>query len=221
MHYIAEIETTCPLHGRFGYCCSQLTSGPLPLSSLIFQKLFKTYNIGSLVRNRACYSFLHAPYSTMLCMLRSTLPTEGVGSLYNSHPKTEIDGTKIVQSSWRIPLFSTSSILCFQILFISEINGMSSKNSLLQHLKIAFSSLNANHRYADRIRISNFFVVRRPYVAVCDEQEKSFSFVFINKASFVYRQFTVLFKSTTDHIIAFFSISFSSVVFTSFLFPIC
>lgn len=102
------------------------------------------------------------------------------------------------------PILSTNShslqIFTFVLPVSAQlgINGISSEHSLLQYLIIIFYVKSKRYIYTGGIRPSNLSVMRQTLVVVCDEQDKSCSFVFMNKLSFVYKLFPVLSKSTID-----------------------
>lgn len=129
-------------------------------SALLILLIPKTYSKGSLVGIRELHSFLHASYCTISHRHWLALPTDGVHRVYTPHSENRIEVANINSSSWQILTSFASSHVRFQLLLSSKLNRTFSQTSLLQNLKIAFLTQEANPTCTNALRLSNSSVIR-------------------------------------------------------------
>lgn len=99
-------------------------------------------------------------------------------------------------------------------------NSVRTKSCLLQYFKIAFPTLNANHRYSGGICFRTFSITRSLPVIVRHEQETRSLFVLIKMAFSIYIRRKVFSRLTTVYVIVSIATIFSRIFFSSFTFSI-
>lgn len=187
---------------------------------LLILIIFTTSDTDWLVRNRALNSCLSASCGIISRRHWWALPAEGIYCVYISRSKNRIEGANIIPSSLLIPIFVTSSPLRFLFLLTSEINGASSETFLLQYFRISFWTLNANLKNIDVLFLYNLSATWPLLFVFCVEKGTNSSFVFFTILFSVFKQVTLLSRSTRNRVISFVATSFSIGVFSSFFFYI-
>lgn len=117
--------------------------------------------------------------------IRQTLISKRIDSvycIYVSHSKNKIEVSNSLPSSRRAQVFLTSHF-CASGFLSFKVISISSETSLLQYLRIAFSTMNQIVMCTCGKCSSSFSIFLPPLLVVWDGRETSFSF-FLNKYLF-------------------------------------